>query len=121
MDVAVTHVKPHGALNNVACVDADVAAAICRAVQAVDDSLIVLAPAGSELLKAAEALDLPAAAEGFAYASERIPTSVLRSGMLTRCGTSRPTSRSSHGHRGTHCARMTLSTSSCSTAPMGSP
>ena len=62
----MTHVKPHGALNNVACVDADVAQAICRAIQAVDASLIVLAPAGSELLKAAEALDLPAAAEVFA-------------------------------------------------------
>ena len=64
--VDVTHVKPHGALNNVACVDADVAAAICRAVQAVDASLIVLAPAGSELLRAAEAHELPAAAEVFA-------------------------------------------------------
>ena len=64
--VDVTHVKPHGALNNVACVDAAVAAAICRAVQAVDASLIVLAPAGSELLKAAEAHELPAAAEVFA-------------------------------------------------------
>ena len=28
--VDVTHVKPHGALNNVACVDADVAAALPR-------------------------------------------------------------------------------------------
>ena len=60
--VDVTHVKPHGALNNVACVDADVAHAICRAIQAIDASLIVLVPAGSELLRAAEALDLPAAA-----------------------------------------------------------
>ena len=66
MEVAVTHVKPHGALNNVACVDADVAHAICRAVQAIDASLIVLAPAGSELLQAAEAHELPAAAEVFA-------------------------------------------------------
>ena len=40
----VTHVKPHGALNNVACVDASVAAAITRGVAGVDRSLIMLAP-----------------------------------------------------------------------------
>lgn len=64
--VEVTHVKPHGALNNVACVDSNVAAAICRAIRAVDASLIVLAPAGSELLRAAEDFALPRAAEVFA-------------------------------------------------------
>eukprot|EP00629_Pelagomonadales_sp_RCC1024_P012453 CAMPEP_0119269046 /NCGR_PEP_ID=MMETSP1329-20130426/6606_1 /TAXON_ID=114041 /ORGANISM="Genus nov. species nov., Strain RCC1024" /LENGTH=202 /DNA_ID=CAMNT_0007269033 /DNA_START=36 /DNA_END=641 /DNA_ORIENTATION=+ len=55
----VTHVKPHGALNNVACVDAAVAEAIARAVKALDPSLIMLAPAASELLAAAEAAGLP--------------------------------------------------------------
>ena len=65
-DVAVTHCKPHGALNNVACVDADVAAAIARAVRAVDPGLIMLAPAASELLKAAEEAGLATASEVFA-------------------------------------------------------
>ena len=40
----VTHVKPHGALSNVACVDASVAAAITRGVVGVDPRLILLAP-----------------------------------------------------------------------------
>ncbi len=48
----VTHVKPHGALNNQACTDAGIAAAIARAVRAVDPQLILLAPAASALLSA---------------------------------------------------------------------
>ena len=50
----VTHVKPHGALNNVACVDTATAEAIARAVFGVSPALIMLAPAASELLFAAE-------------------------------------------------------------------
>ena len=49
---AVKHVKPHGALNNMACADADMAGAIARSVKAVDSKLILLAPALSELAKA---------------------------------------------------------------------
>ena len=45
----VTHVKPHGALNNMACADADLAAAICRAVAMIDKELILLTPALSQL------------------------------------------------------------------------
>ena len=48
----VTHVKPHGALNNVACVDTATAEAIARAVFGVSPALIMLAPAASELLSA---------------------------------------------------------------------
>ena len=62
----MTHVKPHGALNNLACVDASVAAAITRGVAGVNRSLIMLAPAGSELLAAAERGGLPTASEVFA-------------------------------------------------------
>eukprot|EP01043_Picozoa_sp_COSAG02_P008888 COSAG02_NODE_293_length_25438_cov_52.630254_1_plen_312_part_00 len=62
----VTHVKPHGALNNLACIDATVAAAIARAVVGVDKTLIMLAPASSELLHAAEAAGLCTASEVFA-------------------------------------------------------
>lgn len=64
--VRVTHVKPHGALNNLAAVDATVAAAIARAVVGVDRDLIMLAPASSELLHAAEAAGLRTASEVFA-------------------------------------------------------
>ena len=62
----VTHVKPHGALNNVACADAAVAATVVRAVQRLDRTLILLAPAHSELVKAAEAAGQPVRHEVFA-------------------------------------------------------
>jgi UPF0271 protein len=64
--VAVTHVKPHGALNNVACVDAAIATAIANAVVGVDPNLIMLAPAESKLLFAAEKAGLRTASEVFA-------------------------------------------------------
>ncbi|MBC9071222.1 5-oxoprolinase subunit PxpA [Thauera sp. CAU 1555] len=62
----VTHVKPHGALNNQACEDAALADAIARAVKAADAALILLAPALSELHKAGERAGLRVAAEIFA-------------------------------------------------------
>lgn len=62
----VTHVKPHGALNNVACADPIVAATVVRAVQSLDRSLILLAPAHSALVKAAEAAGQPVRYEVFA-------------------------------------------------------
>ena len=40
----VTHVKPHGALNNMAANDIDMALAIARAVKAVDGSQIFSGP-----------------------------------------------------------------------------
>ncbi len=48
----VTHVKPHGALNNQACIDRALANTICTSIRAVDPALILLAPAASELVKA---------------------------------------------------------------------
>lgn len=62
----VTHVKPHGALNNVACADSSVAATVVRAVQALDRTLILLAPAHSALVHAAEMAGLPVRYEVFA-------------------------------------------------------
>lgn len=62
----VTHVKPHGALSNVACADAAVAATVVRAVQSLDRTLILLAPAHSELVKAAETAGQPVRHEVFA-------------------------------------------------------
>ena len=64
--VRVTHIKPHGAINNMACVDAGLSAAIVRAVKAVDPDIIMLAPVLSELLAEAEKAGLPVAAEVFA-------------------------------------------------------
>lgn len=62
----VTHVKPHGALNNVAAVDEDMAAAISRAIKAVDPGLIFLAPACSAMARQGEAAGLRVAIEIFA-------------------------------------------------------
>lgn len=61
----VTHVKPHGALSNMAAVNEDYALAIGRAIKTVDSSLAYLALANSEMEKAALKLDLPLAREAF--------------------------------------------------------
>lgn len=61
----VTHVKPHGALNNMAAENVDYAMAIGRAIKAVDRNLIYVALSGSEMEKAAQTLGLPLAREGF--------------------------------------------------------
>lgn len=62
----VSHVKPHGALNNMACEDMDMARTIARAIKSISDSLILLAPAGSCLFRAGEEFGLPTAGEVFA-------------------------------------------------------
>jgi 5-oxoprolinase (ATP-hydrolysing) subunit A len=62
----ITHVKPHGALGNMAEVEPDIAAAVARAVRAVAPSLIVLACALSEQINAAERTGLATVAEIFA-------------------------------------------------------
>ena len=60
------HVKPHGALYNMAARDDTLAAAIARAVKAFDPSLVLMGLAGSALVSAAERAGLRAAGEGFA-------------------------------------------------------
>lgn len=62
----VTHVKPHGAINNKAAVDADLAAAIARGIRGVSKDLIFLAPAGSAMIEAGCRVNLPVAQEVFA-------------------------------------------------------
>lgn len=64
--VTVGHMKVHGALSNVAARDAQVALAIGRAVKAVDARMIYVAQAATEMERAAVALGLPLAREGFA-------------------------------------------------------
>jgi len=65
-DGTMTHVKPHGALNNQACEDAAIAECVVRAVVAFDRDLILLAPACSELVEAGERAGLLVAHEIFA-------------------------------------------------------
>jgi len=60
------HVKPHGALYNMAARDAELAGAIARAIAAFDGSLILFALPASELLYAGRVAGLQVAAEGFA-------------------------------------------------------
>ena len=62
----LTHVKPHGALYNMAAKDAALADAIARAVRDFDDSLVLYGLAGSELIRAGRANDLGVANEVFA-------------------------------------------------------
>ena len=64
--VRLCHVKPHGALYNMAGKDYKLARAICEAVRDFDPSLILLGLSGSQMLKAAEELGLSSAREVFA-------------------------------------------------------
>ena len=61
----VTHLKPHGALNNMAAENLDLALAIGRAIKTVDRDIIYVALAGSEMERAGQELGLPVAREGF--------------------------------------------------------
>ena len=62
----ITHVKPHGAISNMAARDAGMAAAISRAIKAVDSTLIFLAPVFSEMAREGEKAGLTIALEIFA-------------------------------------------------------
>ena len=62
----VTHVKPHGALSNIACAERKVADAIARAVHRLDPAMILLAPAASQLIAAGRGMGLPVVEEIFA-------------------------------------------------------
>lgn len=64
--VELQHVKPHGALYNMAAKDAKLAMAIAEAIKEVDDNLILMGLANSEMIKAGEALGLKVANEVFA-------------------------------------------------------
>jgi UPF0271 protein len=83
----VTHLKPHGALNNTAAEDENYALAIGRAIKVVDPNIIYVALAGSEMEKAGKHLGLRVALEGFCdrqyeddgnLASRKIPGSVIK-------------------------------------------
>jgi UPF0271 protein len=84
--VTLQHVKPHGALFNMAVRSPELSAAIARAVAAFNRSLILFGLPGSEILNAGRAAGLRVAAEVFAdrayepdgsLASRRKPGSVI--------------------------------------------
>jgi len=62
----VTHVKPHGALNNMACENYDLAKVISESIIQVNKELIFLVPTGSQMEKAGKKLGIKIAAEIFA-------------------------------------------------------
>ncbi|MFC7395372.1 LamB/YcsF family protein [Scopulibacillus cellulosilyticus] len=60
------HVKPHGALYNMAAKDKDLSEAIAEAVYKVNPELILYGLSGSELIRAGQAIGLRTASEVFA-------------------------------------------------------
>lgn len=64
--VRLAHVKPHGALYNMAARDVDLADAIARAIAAVDPSLALFGLPGSQSLEAAQRHKVRAVSEAFA-------------------------------------------------------
>ena len=64
--IKMNHVKPHGAMYNMAAKDERLALAIAEAVAQIDDNLFLVGLSGSELLKAAKRVGLKCASEVFA-------------------------------------------------------
>ena len=62
----VSHIKPHGALNNMACEDLELATILAKAVNEISKDLIYLVPTGSKMEKAAKKLNMKIACEIFA-------------------------------------------------------
>ena len=62
----VSHIKPHGALNNMACEDLELATTIAKTVNEIDKDMIYLVPTGSKMEIAAKKLGMKIACEIFA-------------------------------------------------------
>ena len=62
----VTHIKPHGALNNMACEDIDLATILAKAINEVSKDIIYLVPTGSKMEEAAKKFNMKIACEIFA-------------------------------------------------------
>ena len=77
----LAHVKPHGALYNVAARDVEMARAVVRGVARAGSDLILVGLAGSALLEAAREAGLAVASEGFADRAYN-PDGTLRSRRL---------------------------------------
>jgi len=62
----VSHIKPHGALNNMACEDIDLAIIIAKTIYDISKDLIYLVPTGSKMEVAAKKYNMKIACEIFA-------------------------------------------------------
>jgi len=62
----VTHIKPHGALNNMACEDSELSSILAKVIKDINKDLIYLVPTGSKMQEAARSLDMNIACEIFA-------------------------------------------------------
>ena len=62
----VTHIKPHGALNNMACENYELATTIAKTINDINKNIIFLVPTGSLMEKAAKKIDMRIACEIFA-------------------------------------------------------
>lgn len=85
--VKIQHVKPHGALYNMAAVDEKLARAMCEAVYEVDKNIVFMGLACSKMITAAEEVGLNAASEVFAdraynddgtLVSRKLPGAVIK-------------------------------------------
>ena len=65
-DTKISHFKVHGALYNKACKDSKIAKCLCECVARIDDSLIFVGLANSEMIDAAKKMGLRYANEVFA-------------------------------------------------------
>ena len=62
----VSHMKPHGALNNMACEDIELATILAKTIKGISKDLIYLVPTGSKMEEAAKKLNMKIACEIFA-------------------------------------------------------
>tara|TARA_B110000238_G_scaffold200069_1_gene248953 strand:- start:262 stop:1077 length:816 start_codon:yes stop_codon:yes gene_type:complete len=65
-DQNVTHIKPHGALNNMACEDLGLATILAKTIKEINKDIIYLVPTGSKMEIAANKLNMKIACEIFA-------------------------------------------------------
>ena len=66
LDEKVSHIKPHGALNNMACEDIELATILAKTINEINKDLIYLVPTGSKMEEAAKKLNMKIACEIFA-------------------------------------------------------
>lgn len=89
--LTLQHVKPHGALYNMAARDEALARGICEGIASIDEDLIFMGLAGSLMLEVAEQIGLKTASEVFAdraynddgsLVSRRLPGAVIHDSKL---------------------------------------
>ena len=66
LNTKVTHIKPHGALNNMACEDLNLSKILAETIYDIDKNLIYLVPTGSKMETAAKEFNMKIACEIFA-------------------------------------------------------